>query len=182
MEYPKRKYPRANFHDYNCGDYFVTVSTHDNEPYFGSIRDNEMHLSELGKILHQNILSISKHFKDVEIPLFVVMPNHFHAIICIDPNDKPHPAQNLGTLNALAQSSVENGDDPSETTHHNARLSVVVGNIKSHVTREAHKRNMPFKWLPRFYERIIRGPHEGNRIAEYIECNVARWSSDQLYQ
>ena len=28
--YPRRKSPRADFHDYSCGDYFVTICTNDN--------------------------------------------------------------------------------------------------------------------------------------------------------
>lgn len=33
----QRKSPRANFHDYSGGDYFVTICTRDKEHYFGQI-------------------------------------------------------------------------------------------------------------------------------------------------
>ena len=38
---PCRKYPRADFHDYNGGMYFVTVCTHDKCHYFGKIDDGK---------------------------------------------------------------------------------------------------------------------------------------------
>lgn len=78
-----RKYPRANFHNYNGGEYFVTFCTRNKKHYFGEIADGKMHLSRVGYFLQSNIESIQSHFDDVIIPLFVIMPNHVHAIISI---------------------------------------------------------------------------------------------------
>ena len=199
-----RKYPRASFHDYNGGDYFITVCTRGKLHYFGEIHDQQMRLSTIGKILTDNLQAINQHFHDVEIPLFVVMPNHFHAIISIRPNTnttnnvgsrpaateatatQPQPAAtdaitNLGRLNQLARLSVATGSDPASTTHHNTRLSVVIGSIKSHVTRHARRAGIEFAWQTRYHDHIIRGTRDGNKIADYIETNVIRWETDCCY-
>lgn len=69
-----RKYPRAKFLDYSEGNFFVTVCTRHMIHYFGEIRNDEMVLSEIGKVLVDNIESTSSHFNDVAILNYVVMP------------------------------------------------------------------------------------------------------------
>ncbi|MBD5234041.1 MAG: hypothetical protein HDS65_07685 [Bacteroidales bacterium] len=57
-------------------------------------------------------------------------------------------------------------------------LSVVVGGYKQAVTMFARRNNIAFNWQGRYHDHIIRGAHDGNRIDEYIENNVARWDAD----
>lgn len=167
-----RKYPRAKFHNYNGGEYFVTFCTRNKKHYFGEIADGKMHLSRVGYFLQSNIESIQSHFDDVIIPLFVIMPNHVHAIISIvgsRPAATETIAANVGRLNQLARISVATDRNPAETTHHNSRLAVVVGSIKSAVKRFATENNIEFDWQSRYHDHIIRGPRDGNIITEYIE-------------
>ncbi|MCM1066531.1 MAG: hypothetical protein NC418_03035 [Muribaculaceae bacterium] len=190
---PTRKYPRASFHDYNGGDYFVTCCTAESRHYFGNIADGAMHLSAIGKALYENFNDIGTHFDDVEIPVFVIMPNHFHAIIRIggQPTVGSPPVatskspeskfSNLGRLNQLARLTVATGGDPTYTTHHANRLAVVVGSIKAAVTRFARRNNFEFAWQSRYYDHIIRDLYDENRIVDYIENNVARWDADRFY-
>lgn len=180
-----RKYPRATFHDYNGGTYFVTVCTKDKKHYFGKISGNEMHLSALGQSLHDNLGNIATHYPDVEIPLYVVMPNHFHAIIIVGSPPVATNAKlstNLGRLNQLARITVATGGDPTYTTHHNNRLGNVVAGIKANITRFARRNDIEFGWQPRYHDHIIRGIRDGNLIAEYIENNIFRWTSDCFYE
>jgi REP element-mobilizing transposase RayT len=60
-------------------------------------------------------------------------------------------------------------------------LSVVIRQLKQSVTRYALQNGIPSAWQPRFYDHIIRDTDEMNRIANYIQNNVAKWESDQLY-
>lgn len=175
---PLRKYPRANFHDYNGGLYFVTACTKEKNHYFGEIRNGIIHFTALGKELENNLLEIDKHYDDVEVPLFVVMPNHFHAIIHIVGSRPAATASNQGRLNQTARIAVATGRDPTVITHHNSRLSTVVGGIKAHVTRFARNNSIEFAWQPRYHDHIIRGNNDCNNIANYIENNVAKWDSD----
>jgi hypothetical protein len=53
--------------------------------------------------------------------------------------------------------------------------------MKQAITRFAHHHNLPFAWQPRFHDHIIRGNEDMNKIADYIENNVARWEYDKFY-
>ena len=74
---------RAQWHDYNGGEYFVTICTRYRKHYFGEIRNHEMILSEIGKYAVDNLEQITRHYPNCTIPLYVVMPNHIHAIVIV---------------------------------------------------------------------------------------------------
>lgn len=156
---PQRKNLRAEFHDYSGGDYFVTICTLDKKCLFGKIIDGEMKFSKLGKFADDALRALAEHYKYVEVPLFVVMPNHVHAIICIR----------------------ERADAPGCIPAIRTALGVVVGGYKQSVTRFARRNNIEFNWQSRYHDHIIRGSRDGNRIAAYIENNVARWAYDCYY-
>ena len=59
----------------------------------------------------------------------------------------------------------------------NATLGTVVRGLKARVTQFARQNNIPFKWQPRYHDRIIRNRDEMNKIAKYIELNPANWES-----
>ena len=158
--YPQRKNIRAEFHDYSGGCYFVTICTRDKEHYFGKIIKDEMHLSNIGEFANQALKTLHTHYSYVEVPLFVVMPNHVHAIIEIR----------------------ERADAPGCIPTVRTALSVVVGGYKQSVTMFARRNSIEFGWQSRFHDHIIRGERDENMIAEYIENNVARWANDCFYK
>ena len=81
---------RAQWHDYEGGEYFVTICTQNREHFFGEIVNGEMRLSEVGKMAEKCIQEVHNHFSNADVPLYVVMPNHVHMIIIIDrPNVVP---------------------------------------------------------------------------------------------
>jgi hypothetical protein len=51
--------------------------------YFGKINNNEIILNNIGKIIKQNWLNISKHFNNIKLDEYIIMPNHMHGIIQI---------------------------------------------------------------------------------------------------
>lgn len=168
---------RATWHDYTDGIYFVTICTEHKIHYLGEIDTNiantatQMHLSAIGKFTADNLQNISKHYPYAEIPLFTVMPNHIHAVIVIN-NDIITPENQQPNMNRRP------------TTGYNypqGRLSVVVGGIKSAVSRWARSQQLPFAWQTRYHDHIVRNQEELNRIADYIENNVANWNTDELY-
>ena len=181
---PNRKYPRAEFIDYSDGNFFVTICTKDKLHYFGSIRDNEMHLTEIGSFAKENIGMTTVHYPDVRILNSVIMPNHVHLIVAIDKNKGPQQqaSLNLGVMNKVARLSVAPGRAPTVTTHHNSRLAVVVGSFKAAVSRFANKNKIEFDWQPRFHEHFIRNHHDGDKIWNYIDNNILNWNSDCFYQ
>ena len=162
---PQRKSPRAVFHDYSGGTYFVTICTNEKQHYFGKIKDDVMCFSEIGQVAEKCLETLNEHYPYAEVPLFVVMPNHVHAIICINATNatKGTPATK---------------DAPWCVPTKRTALSVVIGGYKQAVTQYARRNNIDFGWQQRYHDHIIRGFHDGNKIADYIENNVARWASD----
>ena len=59
-------------------------------------------------------------------------------------------------------------------------LSTTIGGLKRAVTRFTNAHALSFAWQTRFHDRIIRDRNEMNRIAEYVENNVARWDADRF--
>lgn len=162
--YPQRKSPRANFHDYSNGDYFITICTADRQHYFGEITHGIMHYTAVGTYCLEQLQAVESHYPYASCSLFVVMPNHIHAII------------HIRELTEVTSRSNRTHRPCVPTVR--TVLSVVVGGIKRSVTLFAHRNNIEFGWQSRFHDHIIRGVHDGNRIVEYINNNVQNWASD----
>ena len=164
---------RASWHDYRCGAYFVTICTKDREHYFGEIKNDEngnpeMKLSTIGEMADECWRAIPQHFPHVQIPLWVVMPDHIHGIVIID-DFVFVETQNFASL----QDNESNKFGPQSKN-----LASVIRGFKIGVTKFARQNNIPFAWQSRYYDRIIRDFAEMNRIAEYIENNVAEWNDE----
>ena len=181
---------RADWHDYNGGAYFVTICTQNREHFFGEIENGEMLLSEIGKYANQNISEIPKHNPYAEIPLWVVMPDHIHMIVIINHDKLPHEKRSIvvetfpetslrhpriNCFETFRETSLQMGKSIVRATQMQSWLSVVVRQFKQSVTRFARTKQPYFAWQTRYYDRIIRNQDEMNRIAIYIENNVAKW-------
>ena len=154
--------------------YFVTICTKDRVHYFGEIVNGEMKLTEIGQYLQEQIIEtpIIRVHMNIEIPLYVIMPNHVHLIVLINENqfncrDAMHCVSTVEKSNRFGPQS--------------NNLASVIRGIKISTTKFARHNNIPFAWQPRFYDHIIRKTDDMNRIAEYIENNVLRWELDELY-
>lgn len=191
---------RASWHTYGGGAYFVTICTAHREHYFGEIADGEMHLAAIGQFVASNLHNVSVHYQYAGIPLFVIMPNHLHAIVFIDGNKIPSTrrdvADNIENKNVMIPrrdaachvSTIPTENDligknikMQEIANQSGWLSVCIGGIKSAVTKYAHNNNIDFEWQSRFHDHIVRNTDEMNRIANYIDNNVAQWESDSFY-
>ena len=125
---PQRKSPRATWHDYDGGRYFVTFCTKNHDLYFGDIVDGKMELSEIGEWTVKQIeqTAIIRQ-NDVEIPLFVVMPNHVHLIVVYNRVAPCRDASNVSVSNASAcrdTSNVSACRDTSNVSADNASDNV----------------------------------------------------------
>ena len=187
---------RAEWHDYNSGIYFVTICSKDKQHIFGNIRNSNMILSEIGKIVESCILDISNHHTNVELWNHVIMPNHIHMVInlatpppvgtrYIASAQAMHNAgQNMGCLRAPRHG------EPCEDFHHNSSLAVVVGTFKAAVTRLMRTRciaslrrqqQIQTVWQPRYHEHIIRNQSAFENIMNYVDTNIEKWSHDCFY-
>ena len=163
---------RADWHDYDGGSYFITICTKHRQHFFGEIVDGEMMLSDIGKYADEQFQNVSSHYPYAEIPLWTIMPNHLHAIVVIDGNKTKYDRRVVETWRAASLQDIANLQ---------GWLSVVIGGLKSSITRFANENDFPFSWQPRFHDHIIRNNVELNRVATYIENNVANWTDDEFY-
>ena len=81
---PNRRSIRLRDFDYTGGGvYFVTVCAWQRECLFGDVFDGGMRLNEFGMAVRDEWLRIPQIRTHVELDEFIVMPNHFHAILWI---------------------------------------------------------------------------------------------------
>ena len=55
--------------------------------YFGEIKEEVITLTEIGKYLVEELEEASQHHPYIEVIQYVVMPNHFHAIVEVSENN-----------------------------------------------------------------------------------------------
>lgn len=153
------------------GAYFVTVCANNRVCLFGHIMNEEMNLSLKGVVAFKCLQEIPNHFDNVTLDIFVVMPNHVHAIIFVDPPD------NVGARYIAPLHTSRFGPLPKQS------LATIVGNYKAAVTRRIRQQAgeiIPI-WQRNYHERIIRSDKELNEIRGYVATNPARWMNDSLY-
>ncbi|CAG0978942.1 hypothetical protein ANAEL_01627 [Anaerolineales bacterium] len=96
-----RRSIRLKGYDYRqAGGYFVTMVTQGRDMLFGEVVNGEMVLNDAGEMIVRWWLELPNKFPNVNVDIFVVMPNHFHGIIFITD----------GTNNSMTADIV--GDDP----------------------------------------------------------------------
>lgn len=179
MELFKNKYriasARLQTWDYgNCAAYFITICTANREHYFGEIENGKMLLSEIGIITEDEWKKSVQIRPDMNLSIgdFVVMPNHFHAIIGIGQNE--YNKKNMGDV---MESNGQNRFGPQSKN-----LASIIRGFKSAVTTYARKNNILFNWQPLYHDHIIRDESEYQRIANYIQNNIAQWEKDKFYK
>lgn len=73
-------------YDYStAGFYFVTICIQNRECLLGEIVDGEVVLNDAGRVVEKIWMELTQRFPNVVLDLFVVMPNHFHGIIILQP-------------------------------------------------------------------------------------------------
>ena len=191
-----RRSIRLKGYDYTQqGAYFVTICTHQRNCLFGEIVDGEMKLNTNGEIARGSWLSIPRHFQNVELDEFVIMPNHLHGIILIVNNSEVEFSEVEGE--ALAISNDQNQQNLSrqcfaptvntgETIKINGTkpqsLAAIIQNYKSVSTRQINRINKAqgsVIWQRNYYEHIIRDEEALNNIRQYIFNNPINWVEDK---
>ena len=175
-----RKSPRAEWMNYSEGMFFVTVCTKNRIPFFGKICAGEMCLSPIGEIIDYELSHPHLHHSEIEIPLYVVMPNHIHAIIFINIDNTPQAdmARHVPTLQRNPNPSLRAN---AELKRHVPLLSKYMASMKSAVTKCARNFNPDFGWQARYHDHLIRNNVDGNNIANYIVNNPYNWTKDCFY-
>jgi putative transposase len=193
MKYDPQRHHRRSIRlkgfDYSHNSaYFLTLVTKGRECLFGEISNGEMRLNTTGKIITSMWLGLETRFHDIQLGEFVVMPNHFHAIISVGATLVVAPdgvAPDWVAPDGVAPDGIapakRSGTSPPLT------LGDIVGAFKSISTHEiirAVRRGEipPFAgkiWQRNYYEHIVRSEVELDRIRQYIRDNSTRWVEDR---
>jgi len=198
MELFKNKYRikshrLKNWNYTNSGAYFITICTKNKEQYFGKIINKKMTLNEIGKIADNYWQEIPKHFKNVKLDKYVVMPNHVHGILMIDKNGCNDVCKHVACENkckyiacrdvALQRLYVGKNPNMSKISPKKHSISSIIRSYKSICTKMINKipNEISFTWQPRFHDHIIRNKNELNRIRQYIINNPVKWERDRNY-
>jgi REP element-mobilizing transposase RayT len=162
----------------NSAGYYVTICTKDNVKFFGNLINEEMIISEEGKIIEEEWLKTEKIRHYVLLDEFIVMPNHFHAIIMLI-KDYDNKTGNLipETIHRVVSTKAKNA---SRTLKPDS-LGSIIGQFKSICTKRIRKFNNEFEWQERFYDRVIRDEKELNEVRGYIYNNPLNWNKDKFY-
>jgi len=198
MDKFKNKYriPSARLQNWDYGSdgsYFITICTKGREHFFGEIINDEMQLSEMGKLAEHYWIDIPNHFKYIELGNFVVMPNHVHGILIID-KINISPVSSVSSvpivetrLIASLQSNVPSktkqigGFAGNKNPMLNDNISRICRWYKGRCSFEINKIHADFEWQARFHDHIIRNAESFERNQAYIENNPTNWSNDKFY-
>jgi putative transposase len=165
-----RRSIRLSGYDYTqAGRYFITICTYNRQNLFGEIVNGEMALNEYGRIVAACWQELARHFPNITLGEWVIMPNHVHGIIVIG----------RGEASAADASPLQpNGTQPGS-------IGAMAQNFKSVAARKINKlRGTPGTavWQRNYWEHIIRDQQAYQRIAQYIINNPAKWDEDSLRQ
>ena len=186
-----RRSIRLKGYDYSQpGLYFITICIKNRKCYFGkivvgaSLVDAQMILNDPGKMVKNEWLKLPQRFTNIKLHEYVIMPNHFHAIleIVVDPCGRP---KWHGQFEKKRQPQ---GIAPTGIATTNKTIGEMIGAFESITTVEyirgvKNDNWQPFDgklWQRNYWEHIIRNENEYNRIAQYIIDNPIKWKNDKL--
>ena len=170
-EFPKRKEIRLKNYDYSSpGAYFVTICTEQRKNYFWNgeidldefkwtpvgancVRPRNLPLSDIGKIVYEELEAWHKTYQTVKVYSFVIMPNHLHIMVGIIADEHGRP-QVAPTISRMVQQ--------------------FKGAVSKKVGRSI--------WQKGFMDHIIRDKEDYQTRAKYIYENPKRWFYDELYK
>lgn len=155
---------RLKGYDYNSeGLYFITICCKNRINLFGEVSHSQMTLNEYGEIVKRCWEETPTQRPNVRLHDYVIMPNHFHAIIEIVIERSPIPSKE--TPFGMPQ-------PPSQT------LGAIVRGFKSSVSKEIGDSI----WQRNYHDHIIRDNIEFEAISHYIRENPSSWHDDSLFE
>ena len=158
MEQKRRKVIRLPQFDYSSnGAYFITICTHERRNLFGQIDSD----SPAKQMLYEEFEMVLKRFPQMTSPNYVVMPNHFHALIVIDKMNE----EASDTVAKMIQAF------KSKSTVEYIRL-VKAGKAAAFAGKV---------WQRSYYDHVVRNDRDYQEIWRYIDENPLKWKLDRFY-
>ncbi len=156
-----------------AGLYFITICTHLKEYRLENDLDNILSLSPIGEKAQQYWLEIPKHFINVALDEFVIMPNHIHGLIVI----KKLQGDNSGIGDAGGRyvgplHKRKKGLPPGS-------IGAIINSFKAAVTRWCNRNvHQFFTWKENYPDLIVRNRYEFKAYRQFIINNPRNWFYD----
>ena len=167
------------------GIYFITICVHNRACLFGSITDGAMQLNPAGEMVKDAWANMPDFNPGLILDVFVVMPNHFHAIAgLIDPAIIASKAVSKDDSTAIDKPDLA-GQKAMEKPAH---LSGIVRKFKT-FTMSQYKQGVarrcwpPYNkhlWQRSYADHIIETERDLQNHREYIYNNPLKWHLDEL--
>lgn len=166
------------------GHYFITSVTAYREDRFGEIVNGEMFLSDFGKIVYDEFFRSFEIREELFLGEFVVMPNHWHAIIIMDKSKCIDPYPTIRKTEKQEEFFPLIRKPKSISSFVSSFKSSVITKIDDFIDANNLRKSKFNKqnplWQPNFYDHIIRDENEYKTIANYIVSNPLNWGQDKL--
>ncbi len=150
----------------------MTMCAYNRECLFGEIEDAKLCFNDFGRIAELFWQEIPPRYPDAKLDSFIIMPNHIHVVIIIEQN-------NVGAIHELPLHN-----KMPQRNRRNMLLTKIIGYFKMNTAKRInqlrHTYGVPV-WQRNYYEHVIRGKNDLNRIREYISNNLAKWEEDKYY-
>jgi putative transposase len=161
----------AGFDYASPGNYFVTICADRRRCLFGHVEKDGTVLTRLGETVRTCWIEIPEHFPNVEINSYVLMPNHLHGILVINPKFPDASRPPKSTLTAESFAKPVSGSIPT-----------IIRSFKAAVTKRARESGLLFSgvvWQRGYFERVLRNSRELVNAKDYIIKNPLRWAFDE---
>ena len=170
MDSVRRKKIRLPESEYESGRYFVTICTEKRakilanlEPLVGaddSVRPYgaspgvTISLTQIGETVKECLERLTNEEDGIFVDKYVIMPNHLHAVICLE-----------GGMGGQSRPPLQR----------------VIQRFKSITTRRVWTMGRKNLWQRSYYDHVVRDEADYLRIWQYIDENPARWAEDKYY-
>lgn len=139
-----------------AGVYCVTICTRNRIPWLGTVIDDGVELSDLGRIVAREWQRVPRARPSVSLDEWIIMPDHLHGILVFGHVPDGGPKE-PGRLDAYS-------------------LGAVVGHFKSGATKHIWgKGYREFAWQERYFDQIVRDERALHELRTYIRNNPLRW-------
>lgn len=178
-----RRALRLRNYDYSqSGAYFVTLCTQNRMCLFGNAIDGCMRINEWGRLAHTPWLWLATQYRYVLLDEFVVMPNHLHGILIIDPDGGSKRQGMIYPYAARLDTEGRSRAPPTMIPTKVKPLGGLIGAFKTVSTKSInthHGTPQVDVWQRYYYEHVIRDEADLSRIREYIANNPEQWELDE---
>ncbi|MEZ5008906.1 MAG: transposase [Chitinophagales bacterium] len=170
------------------GLYFITLCVQNRKHIFGKIENEKLCLNPIGQIAYNEWLNTAQIRDNIALHDFIVMPNHFHAILQIlwqkgkeeDIGKFKSPSQTIGSIiRGYKIATIKKIKDYIHNYYGTGELQFAPTEFAP--TIEIIKK-LDYKiWQRNYYEHIIRNEKSNNHISQYIINNPINWEKDSLH-